>query len=605
MTRPAQRLAVACGALLFLVACLGWFVVLAGSPGTVDVLARPEARNPAAKAGQVAVSWIVVDGTRVRPVDVVASGTWRQEAWGFCSTNDAPCGLRLVGRQITIAFVRSPWSGAVEVRGGGSDSDSLHDLFGEPGSEALVVDVAVDQDWLPGGLAMLAACLPILLLVRPWRSDRRLHGLLFAHIVVSHVVVWACFPIGTNNDAVGYLTAASTLPSRPDYFPPGYPWFVAACAAVCPAAPVAALTAVQHAAMVVALGCLHAFARAMLPPGIAAGVLVLLAGLPDTLCLPQTLLSEALAVPASAIAVWAAWRAWRGGRARNIGLELLAGVAIGVAALARVTPFLVLLPPVYCLARAASGGVGALWRCARVAAIAGAMLAGVVAWFGASSGEWRLASSSGLHLFNRVVDEQHLVDPSGTAGARYLAAMAGQSSPFVPHWEAGAVLDRAGLSWGQRSELLSAVAQEGLRLAPFAFVGHSLSMSLALLAADPAPTLPHGPFDPNAAAWECPPLWPAMAPAARRMRLQLDAWFGCLRPGLAVVALLALFGLRFVEGRKERLAMVLLAVGGAFVACSVEHYQPRYALGLTPFTALLWPFGHRRLATTDGTGGGA
>jgi hypothetical protein len=84
-----------------------------------------------------------------------------------------------------------------------------------------------------------------------------------------------------------------------------------------------------------------------------------------------------------------------------------------------------------------------------------------------------IAGGAGLHLYNRVVTQQGLLNARGPATAMFLSRMGTLPLQDVAHWDVSPVLERQGLSYSEARSLMGAVAMEGLRSDPSGFLRYS------------------------------------------------------------------------------------------------------------------------------------
>ena len=151
---------------------------------------------------------------------------------------------------------------------------------------------------------------------------------------------------------------------------------------------------------------------------------------------------------------------------------LLIGILAGLAVLIRVVPLVALLPAVGLLLLLP-------WRKrqARLALRSGLVTMAVVClplgWFLVRSGTVRLANSTGLHLYNRVVFTQHLLDGTGGATRALVKRLEGADPRTMAFWDVRKFPGIESLGYAGAERLLGAVAMEGIRNAPVAFLAYS------------------------------------------------------------------------------------------------------------------------------------
>jgi hypothetical protein len=260
-------------------------------------------------------------------------------------------------------------------------------------------------------------------------------------------------------------------------------------------------------------------------------------------------------------------------------------VLLGGAGLARVVPIVALVVPLFLLFRAASGSRQAAIRTARTLAVAAGMLVICGAWFYAGSGRFALSDSAGLHLYNRVVEEQGLIDLQGPATAAFVELYGSVPRRGIPHWDVVPVLGQHGLSYPEAEALMGQVAMEGLRSDPVAFFRYSARLSLRSYAAVP-----------SMAAWAAAtaPIAALESPVPVRLRVPSTQWWtvsqGAFRRLWSVLLWLPVLGLALLPFVRERLvflAVLAIPAGYLFTTAQLEQFVPRYVVGVLPFALML------------------
>ena len=269
---------------------------------------------------------------------------------------------------------------------------------------------------------------------KPWSSDRRAGLWLVLVVGVSSICLWAQTPIGVVGDSVAYLGGFASLVEhgRPTYFPVGYAIFLEFCRWVSSenAGHVAAL--LHHAMVVHAAWMFFVRLRPYAGLGWAWGTAAVAALHPWTLLTSQALLSETFTFYTLALSLFLLTSR------RNAVLAFVAGFVGGFGVLARVVPAAVLLPvfAAQCLLPKAQRD----WRRLFVACAGlGLLPIAALITYAAGSGDARLSTGVGRHLYNHFVVAQGLVDEDGETTRQVLAALGERKLQSLPHWE----LDKA------------------------------------------------------------------------------------------------------------------------------------------------------------------
>jgi hypothetical protein len=400
-------------------------------------------------------------------------------------------------------------------------------------------------------------------------------------VVLLHVLVWATCATGFNGDAPGFLDGITLIKvGRIGYFPPGYALFLWPVVTVAPRTAGFAIAGVQHVMMVVALLALRDCVRPCLGEDAAqAGFLI--AGLaPPTLFLPQLILTENLALFGMASGLWCALR-------RATLWDIAGGLLIGWATLARVTPIAAMALPLF-LVHARSSVRETVRHTIRTLATAALVVIACLVWTGIQSGRFALTDSQGLHLYNRVVAEQFLIDRSGTS-TRQLIEVLGHDLTRAPQWEVLDELRHRGRSYASGESLMGAVAREGIRRDPWSFLRTSFALTWREYSA-------RGHLEQwadGAAGTNAPALLTVVPRRITEMTRPVwwllesifaRVWF-VLR-WLPIAGLLVLPALR-----QPQLAVAVLAAafGYLFASAQVEAFDDRYVVAVLPFLLMLVP----------------
>lgn len=554
-------------------------------------------RNPAAASGEIWLRSVYVDGRDRALRELTRTGNWQDQGFALVHRGDPqPAAVSVRGKQVTACFLSTKWAGIVHVEGVPGLARDV-DLFSDRETSVLsCVDLAGGRvaSSMPnhaGAVAFrtLLFVLPILVvsaLWRPWTSAGRLEGWILLHVGVLHAVVWLTQAIGYNSDAIGYTTGFDVR--DPTAFPPGYTLFVAVWQSIVPGFVGLAVAAAQHGFMVLTLFALQRMARAIMPPDLASLGFFLAGSAAPTLFMPQTILSENVALFGMAGALWLASQRQPTGALRR---DLGAGMLVTIATLSRVVPFAaVAIPLVFIYAVEHGFARRTFARTARVLLVGAALPIVLSALYWQRAGSFALSSSTGFHVYNRIVTEQLLLDREGEATRRFLGIVGDRQLRGVPHWEIRRDLARGGLDYVDQERLLRAVAREGFWTAPGAFAVHSVVMTSREYAANPTSHIP------SLADAQRVPMFddqPALGLRSSGLfwRDNLDRMFAVVwrvarwAPLLGVL----LLPLLPVPGRLTFLALLSVPGGYLFFGSLVEYFLERYVAAVMPFILVLAP----------------
>jgi hypothetical protein len=342
---------------------------------------------------------------------------------------------------------------------------------------------------------------------------------------------------------------------------------------------------IQHAMMIASIWwCYRMLERSAGTTMSLAAALAAGAAAP-TLILPQGLLSENVAVFGMAGALHFAVKYRRDAYLRD---GAASGLMLGWAALARIVPFAGGVPAVLAIliygepARAV-----AMRKSALVAGLVLMTIAAPALWCGARSRDFALSSATGLHLYNRVVADQGLLDPNGAADSRLLRLLGPAPAIGAPHWEIEAALERKGVDKARAEALMRQAALEGIRRAPRKYIAYSFRQAWEQYFLDPDTFMPYAanPFDyPD--DLEPPPLIGASANSLLWRQHLEDAFAVAWRfvpwIGLASVPLIPL-----LEEREILLGLALVPAGYLVATAFVEYLLSRYNAAIVPFVVML------------------
>jgi hypothetical protein len=445
---------------------------------------------------------------------------------------------------------------------------------------ALAAPIAWPVHWLLA-LAWPAAWL----LLRPWRSDRLCLLGLLVHQLALQACIFTTQPVSTNADTHGYVQdATSNLLGQPSYFPPGYSLWLSAWQAVCGPNAGHATAAAQHLLFAATLALLVDLARRHLPLAVAVAGAVLAGGFPPMPLLPQSILSENLTLVSLVGSLWAAQRSVLSGGRPALAWQLAGGLLLGIGALVRQVPLVVVPPACWLLLCSHLPWRAALWPTLRIGAVAAACVGAMVGWFWFGSGRAVLTTGSSAHLFNRVIHEQHLLAPQGPA-TRTLLDVLGPERILQPHWDVSKALQESGRDWDQAMALMGTAAREGIWSAPGEFAAYTFTLTWRQYERLPIAPVSRGAEDPvrtqfDAAAW-------FGAEESRNRRSELDGWLRTIWPFLMWVPCLG-FAVALLRSRHRAAVLGLgsIPVTYLFLSSATEFENPRFTIAVLPFAML-------------------
>jgi hypothetical protein len=558
--------------------------------------------NTAAASGEIWLRLVYTDG-RDRPLrSLERSGAWEDAGFALVHRGDTqPAAVTARGKFVTACFLSTRTAGIVHVDGAPGLTEDV-DLFRDQDASSLTcLDLAggrlaspVSDRRRDVALRTLLAFVPLLVVAalwRPWTSAGRLEGWIVVHVSVLHLLVWLTQAIGYNSDAIGYAQGFGPL-SHPTSFPPGYILVVAAWGAIATGVTGLALAGAQHVCMVLTVFGLQRMTRAIVPPDLASLGFLVTGSVAPTMFLPQTIMSENVALFGMAGALWIASRrgeasaatgAWR----RDLGTA----ACVAIATVTRVVP-LAALPIPLALVYAVEHGftTRTLVRTARVLLCAAAVPLLLATGYWQRTGSFALTTSTGFHAYNRVVTEQVLIDRDGEATRRFLAIVGDRPLRGVPHWEIRQELHKRGFTYVDEERLLRDVAREGLWTAPMAFAVHSVLMTGREYAANPMGHIPPSGDLTPIPMFEDEPLL-GLRSSTRFWRDDLDKMFDVVWRILLWAPLLGIVLLPLLPGpaRLTFLALLSVPVGYLFFGSLVEFFLDRYVVAVMPFILVLTP----------------
>ncbi len=593
------RLALVAAASLITAICIARTVAAPGtmrpaSPAEYRIMVQPSR----AQQGQLWLNRLLIDGRRRSIGPLTDSSEWHAEP--FDPTVEPlfrmgpgleTAAIHFEARRFVLVTHSAGFAGSITVLRDGvpirrqqltpTDSVAFIDPFMPPTTEWRIA------------LALLATGL-LAFGWRPWRGGRRAVGWLATLLGGAHLAFWLTMAFGTTNDSPEYLVSLEALRNGvPSYFPPGYPGFLGVLRLLGGARLPLLVTFVQHLFVVIAAAWLFLIMRRMVSESLALGGGLLAGGLAAAFALPQVMMSEAPTLFATVGTLWFAIRLREHGRRRD---ALFGGLLLGWAGLLRVVPALALAPACGLLLLVP-------WRERRLRQFtlmlttAAVLVVTPLLWFDARSGRPALANSSSLHLFNRVVAQQQLLDISAPATQRLLQSLGGSDPRGLAWWDTWARLQASEMPDSTFEALLGETAMEGIRSDPVGFLGYVPRLAWQELMSEPSAWTPrwgesmerHPPLEPPALV----PVtatglaWRSSTEVVARLAWPVIGWIATLGMvsalwhrdriltlALATVPILYLLGTATLEAFDARynypVSTLLIALAMVFLDCALR-----------------------------------
>jgi hypothetical protein len=550
-----------------------------------------EVLNPGTNGGdphsRLGMKALVVDGRLLRWESTKRSGGWVLEDGAGQPSNlffQGPGNATLAFGAARLIAILQPvnWSGLIRVKRNGRPVQMMDVASQGPSHPIAIEDPAAPKSAavFVGALILFGGCA---WWFGPWNTRRKSIPWLVFFLSVIHLLYWASQPIGTNNDSEGYFNAASEVfHGSPPGYPPGYGFLLTAVEAVAGENLGSWTTLLQHGMVVLGAVWLYLLFRKIMSEELALTGAILAGVLTPTFTVTQGLMSE----PSTSFAMIAAlYFAVRSNETGKIIFAALAGIFVGWAGLLRVVPLAALLPAI---------GILYLfpWRKSRLrqftvtAAIAACIFLSPLVWCGYKSGQPKLTNSVGLHLYNRVITEQKLLDKNGPATQRLLGLIPGKDPSSYRHWELTAQDAIRTLPSSDQELLLRRVSMEGIATDPAAFVVYTFRLAWRTFwvptdwIATWADTIPVFSRSENP-----PPL--AFTASSLQWRWSLENIHMVIWPVVCWAAIAGtLLGLSG-QNRLWVLAMAWVPIGYLLPTACADVFCPRYNAPLVPFVAVL------------------
>jgi len=533
------------------------------------------------------IDTIIVDGQRLK-----WDATDHLEGWRFVdrggifpllqfeqtsgrSVLSFPC------RRFVAILKPNHWSGSLRVLGNGA-LEQIFDIQDSNEETVMLADPPAPESavLLIGAVVFFGA---LAWWLGPIYLNRRGNVWLILFLSAAHLLYWAASPVGTNGDSSGYFGSIATIfaSGLPSYFPPGYPALLGILDGLAGPLLGSWITLLQHAMSVFTAFWLYLLLRRIVSEGAALLGGVLVGALIPVFTTSQSVLAETPTCFAMMGAVYFATRSRDTGR---LSMAVAAGLFLGWSGTLRVVPLVGLAPAVCAVLL---WGAGAKYH-RQLAVLAGAAIVVMISpivWFGVRTGRPALATSSGLHLYNRVLSEQKLIDEAGPATRKLRSLLAGKD-PRADHW---IVREQPGvreLGYKEQERLFRAVALEGIAKDRLGYAWYTLRLAWRDYVAptgwvptwyespDPTPDLedsPPVPFSASGLSWRWSQeelqatIWPILCWLALAGTL-----LGLVHPQRAIVA-----------------ALACIPIGYLLASGAVEYFSPRYNAAIEPFVPAL------------------
>jgi hypothetical protein len=552
---------------------------------TVEVL------DKTGPSGTFVLNTLIVDGRLRRwPLTEYSSG-WKllgnvylPGSLSYQKTS-GPASVAFRGSRFVALGEATGWSGVVRVTRNGQTVG----VVDVPYKAAEPREIVIEDPTTSAGTGHLLVAFLLFgccaLLFGPIHSRRSSVPWLVFFLTAVHLLYWASQPVGFNNDSPGYFSSFNLVfrSGVSPIYPPGYGIFLTAIGAVTGQSLGTWAVFIQHCLVVVECLWIYLLLRRVVAEQWAFLAALLAGGVAPALTVSQALLSE---TPTSCAMVGAFYFTVR---ARDTGKTLfavLAGSLMGFAFITRVAPLAALLPAFVIIYWNGPPVWPNFRKLSITLAIAVVMFLIPVSWTWHKTGVAKLANSSALHLYQRVIYDQKLLDRDGPATQRLLAILHGQDPSPYPTWELMALDGFRDLTFPAQLDLMGKISYEGLQKYPEQYFEHTFGLAWAeyLCPTDwisywadtvsPEPRFenaPPLPFNTSSNSWR-----------ERIMDVNRSGW--------AIFCWSAIAGLAVgLFGRNWRLvlALALVPAGYLLATASVEMYGPRYNAPVIPFIVAL------------------
>jgi 4-amino-4-deoxy-L-arabinose transferase-like glycosyltransferase len=560
-------------------------------PGVYTVSVHQDTAGSAPGESHLQITALIVDGRLARAESLGDRDDWRvidspAEELPSKLQYVGPVGgaaLTFHGRRFVMVVDAEGWSGQLRVERNGQRVAAQTFSLRSAHTPGVVLEYPGTSSSLL--LFFFGAALAIFTALARWcmslRRERSTWAWAVVYLIALHLVFWASQCIGVTGDSAGYLGSVGDLRSgEASYFPPGYPALFAVVGRLSADGLGGWMALLQHAmAVIVSLWTLSLLRR-VVPDSLALLGAVTVGSLDVVLGMSQTVMSEVPTMFAMAGALYYATCAEETGHWRP---AVGSGLLLGWAATLRVVPVAALVPAIaVCFLPATSKN---LRLAGAIVVTAALVVLTPMTWFWYHTGSPALATSTGLHLFDRVVTEQHALDRRGPATQELIRRLQPDSPLDMAHWTIREHAGMKDLDYRDAERLLGRVAVEGIRAAPWDYAVLTLKLASRELLT-PAPDVPWAAMPEVAPRLETPPPVPFTA-TGLHWRWDLRTISSRLWPFLcAAAAAGVLLGLRHPR-RRLVAAIAWVPVGYLLSTASLDLFQSRHSMPGVPFVVML------------------
>jgi hypothetical protein len=547
-------------------------------------------KSPKATSHELWIRAIISDGQLLRGNTVDRTNNWEVVERGGLPPllryreDSKPALLTFQGRNLVTIFKTNQWSGAIRVERDGREVKVVN----LQGSEEQERPIVVEDPEAPPSVAVFVVA-SILFAVCAWwfgpiRTSRRNILWLIFFLSIIHFLFWTSQCVGTTYDSPSYLQTVTRffLEGEPSYFPPGYPALLGVVGTISGDNLGRWVTLVQHGMLVLACVWIYLLLRRIMSDELALLGGILAGALAPSLTTSQAVLSEA---PTLFTMLGALYFTVRSAETGRLLFAILAGLLTGWAGILRLAPLAGLLPSI-CMVYLLPVSKDGFRRLGIALIVTAVVVLTPVWWCWHKSGHPQLSNSLGLHLFNRVVAEQKLLDEDAPATRTLLNLLEGKDPRGVPWWEItkqGGLLKLGDLG---RRHLLRNVSLEGIHKDPWGYLSFTphLALKMFLTPSDWIPTW--GETIPVSPRLENPP--PLIFTASSlNWRMTLEKIHRVLWPIICWTAVAGTFLGLLLPQRILILALAWIPTGYLLSTALVEKFDPRYNSSIAPFVVAL------------------
>jgi hypothetical protein len=560
------------------------FLVTSANPkyGRVTIeVSRDQTMKAAGSQSGLSMDSLIVDGSLLRWDSTDHTIGWEVRPNGELPASlfdSAPERAVLTFRaERFIALVRPvEWSGTIRVERNGKVVLTRNVDRGEAQQHPIALEDSVAPQSTAvfvGALILFAGCA---FWFAPWSAGRKSLPWLVFFLAVLHLLYWASQPVGINNDSQNYVDSfLSVIHGTPRYFPPGYGALLEIVGDLAGATLGLWITLTQHALVVLGAAWLFLLFRKIISEELALLGAILAGALEPSLTVTQCVMSESTTAFAMLGSLYFAIRSIE---TRKLGFAVVSGFFMGWAGLLRAIPLAALFPAlcvVYLFPRMKYG----LTTTASVAAF---VFLAPILWCGYKSGHPELTNSTGLHLYNRVITEQGLINKDGPSTRRLTELLMGKDLRSA-HW---IIAEQAGLTNEAADPLFRGVSLEGIARYPLRYLAYTPGLAWSNFV---TPTAWVAIWAETIAAFprfeNVPPL--AFTASSLAWRWTLEHVNQIVWP---ILCWLAVAGGLLAFWSRERpvvAAVAWIPTGYLLAGACVEYFNPRYNAAIVPFVAIL------------------